>query len=151
MGEELGDLAHVAAGLLDADDVGDLGEAENGFGQQVGAGAAGDVVEQDGQVRGLGDGAEVLELAFLAGPVVVGVGGEDAGEAGDLRERFGVGTACAVELWVHPAKTGTRPAAASMVISMTRSLLLLGEGGGFAGGAAGDEERDAAGDLPVDE
>ncbi len=83
LGEELGDLHHVAAGFLDADDVGDLGEAEDGGGFEVGAGAAGDVVEQDGQGGGFGDGAEVLELAFLAGAVVVGVGGEDAGEPGD--------------------------------------------------------------------
>ena len=74
-GDELGDLREVAAGLLDADDVGDFGEAKDGVGLEVGTGAAGDVVEQDRQVGGLGDGAEVLLLAFLAGAVVVGIGG----------------------------------------------------------------------------
>jgi hypothetical protein len=88
LGEQLGDLHDVAAGFLDADDVGNLGEAEDGGGLEIDAGAAGDVVEQDGQVRGFRDGAEVLELAFLAGLVVVRVGGEEAVEAVDAWRAF---------------------------------------------------------------
>src|SRR6202044_3332770 len=79
-----------AARFLDGDDVGNLGKAENGFGEKVCRGAARDVVQEEGQGHGFGDGAEVLVLAFLVGPVVVGVGGEDAGEVGDFGDALGI-------------------------------------------------------------
>ena len=60
-------------------------------------------------------------------------------------------TAAAVELWVQPAKTGTRPADAAQVTVDDAEPFGVSEGGGFAGGAAGDEELDALLDLLIDE
>ncbi len=50
-----------------------------------------------------------------------------------------------------PATIGTRPAATSMAISMTRSHSSWDRVGVFAGGATWDEEIDAGFDLPLDE
>ena len=85
---ELRDLRQLAAGFLDGLDVGrGPGQADDGLGLQVGGGAAGHVVEAHGQrIDRLGQRQEMLELAFLGGLVVVGIGGEHRAQAlDDLR------------------------------------------------------------------
>src|SRR5581483_7754426 len=129
--------------------VAEFGETEDGFRQQVGAGAAGDVVEEDGQLDGFGDGAEVLELAFLSGLVVVGVGGEDAGEAVDARELFGVGDGLVGGVVRGSGEDGDAAGGGGDGDFDDAEPLLLGERGGLARGADGHEQVYAVGDLPV--
>ena len=70
---------------------------------------------------------------------------------GILRDALALCTACAVELWVQPAKIGS-PARGDFDGDLDHAVRLgFGESGGFAGGAAGDEKRDALGQLGFDE
>ena len=101
--------------------------------------------------RGFGDRAEVLELAFLVGAVVVGVGGEDAGEVRNLGDAFRV--RYGLRGGVVGAAGEDRGAAGGDFDGDLDDAVGLGfgEGGGFAGRAAGNEERDALGELGFDE
>ncbi len=56
-------------------------------------------------------------------------------------------TAAWVELWVQPAKTGDAAGGGGAGDLNDAEPLGFGEGGGLAGGAAGDEELDAGFDL----
>ena len=133
------------------DDVGMLGQPERGGGPQIDGGAAGDVVEADRRGGRVGDGDEVAEQAFLGGLVVVGRGAEDVVDArgctcaGFRRPRG------AVSLLVAPAMTGTRPPATSTTAATTRSRSRVVQGLRLAGRAAGHQEVDPFGDLPVDQ
>src|SRR5271163_486234 len=148
--EDGGHLPDVARSFLDADDVGDLCQARDGGGFDVDAGAALHAVENDGQIDGAGDGFEMLIEAFLRGLVVIRGDGEDAldaegGEFAGERNYFcGVVTACSAEDWNFARSFFYRDGDYA-------EMFLVREGGAFAGGAAGDEEVDTAGDLALDE
>ena len=70
--DDAGDLAHVAAGFLGADDVVDLAEPYGRLIGHVHAGTAHDVVDDARQVGVARDGLEVLVHPFLRRFVVIG-------------------------------------------------------------------------------
>ena len=149
-GGDFGDLVEGAGGFLDADDVFDFGGASDGFGEHVYRAAAGDIVEDHGEVDGFGDGAEVLVEAFLGGFVVVGedlkrgVGADFLGGAGEV-DGFG-GAVCAGAGDDGDAACGFLDDDADDL-----DVFLGAQGGGFAGGAGGDDAVGAAFDLEVNE
>ena len=148
----LGNLRHVAAGFLDANDVGNLGEARQGCGFEVGGGAAGNVVKDDGLVAdGFGDRFEMAVLAFLRGLVVVGRGGEDVVDSGARGDLFrfldgvvgGVGRRAGHDgdASGHDFDGGVDDV----------EPFVVGESGRLAGGAAGNQKINAGLDLPCDQ
>jgi hypothetical protein len=151
--DELGNLGQLSAGFLDGLDVGrGLGKPEDSCGIEVDSGAAGNVIE--GYRNGIdssGEGEEVLELAFLSGLVVVGIGGENGIDAANLTEKCGEAEQGAGA--VVSASGPNRNAACCSVhnyIDGEKPLVLI-EGGGFAGGTASHQKVDSRFNLPVDE
>jgi len=78
----LGNLRDVAARLLYADHIRKFGQPQHRRRLHVGARARRNVVQQNRQLHRLCNGAEVLELALLAGPVVVRIGRQNAVQPG---------------------------------------------------------------------
>ena len=151
-GGELADLGHVAGGFLNAGDVGvGFDEAEDGGWLKIGAGAAGYVVKDDGQLSGACDGGKVLELALLRGLVVVGIGAEDGGNAGDAGGEAGAFFCAAGGIVRTAGPDGDAAIGGLGDDAEDAEPFLVGEGRRFRSGAAGDEPVDAAGDLPLDE
>ena len=141
-----GHLRNIAGSFLYADDVVDFREALQRGWFDVDAGAAGNVVENDRQLDGRGDGLEMLVKAFLRGLVVIRADGKDAvcaellefeSQLDDVRGVVSAGAGQHGNL------------AARFVDGDFHDAALLGmrERGAFAGGAAGDQEVDAAVDL----
>ena len=151
--DELGDLRELARGLFDGLNIGGGGgQAGGGFGLKVRGGAAGNVVEHDRQrIDGAGQGEEVLILALLRGLVVVGIRGENGGDAGYFLEPRGQAKEGAGGVVRATGPDGDAPGGGIDDGAEGLDPLLLFEGGGFTGRATGDDEVDAGLDLPFDE
>ncbi len=150
-GDELIDAFDAAAGFLHGDDVrAGGGETGGGVDADFDAAAAGDAVEDDAAGGGVGDGFEVLEEAFLGRFVVVGADLEDGFAAGGF-SGFGefdgfVGAVAAGAADDGAAAVGESGGEGDDVL-----VFLVGEGGGFTGGADWDDAGDAVVELEVDE
>src|SRR5580704_7388031 len=145
----LGDLRHIAAGFLYADNVRNLREARQCCGLKVRSGACGYVVENQRLLAdGLGDRLEVPVLTFLRGLVVVRRSGENGVNTGARRDFFrffnrlvrGVGS----------CTSNDRHASGD---DFNRSVdykqpLVMGKSGGLASGAARNQKINAGFHLP---
>ena len=127
-----------------------MDEAGDGGVGQGDAGAAGDVVQDDGDVHLAGDGLKVAKHAFLRRLVVVGVdeeGGIGAGifrEAGEVEGLVGGVGAGAGDDFHFGAFGGLDGDLDNVVV------FFVGEGGGLAGGADGDDAIGAVDGLVFD-
>ena len=127
-----------------------LGQLHIGGGLNVDAGAGGDVVEDNGLGGNVADGVVHGNQTLLGGLVVVGGDAQHtvaADGAGELRQLDGVGGVVGAGTGDdgHPARRRLHGALEGVPV------LLIGQGGAFAGGAADDQSVDALVNLPVDE
>ena len=145
-GCDLRHLADVAAGFLDGVDLRVGGKDLGRFRGDVYAGAGGHVVHDDRQVRGVGNGGVAGNETGLAGLVVVGgdhqqaVGTQVGGLFGHhdgVGGVVGAGAGDNGDAAVHPL---------DHVADNVQMLLVL-QGGSFAGGAAADDGVGMGGDL----
>ena len=150
-GAECADAFDRAAGFFDGEDIGEgFGEASGEIDADFDAAAAGDGVEDDGNFGGFGDFRVVMEEAFLGGFIVIGSDDEGGGAAeffgldGEI-DGFGggIGAGAADDL---AASFGEFDGEIDDV-----EMFVVGEGGGFARGADGDDAGDTGGDLGFDE
>ena len=150
-GAELVHALDAAAGFLDGDDVFEIAcEADGRLDGDLDAATAGDAVKNERDFDRLRDGGEVAVEALGAGLVVVGgheQGGVGTGFFGGLGEvdRLGGGV-----------RAGSGDDLATAGGGFDRDLddaqvLVVIECRRLAGGSDGDDSRDAAGDLLLDE
>lgn len=112
--------------------------------------AAGDAVEHDGQFGRFGDGLEVLKQTFGCRLVVIRSDLEDGGCTS------GFGLLCHLDGFAGGVGTGACHDDTASSSEFDREfddpfVFLVVECGGLASGAAGDNARNAAGELVIDE
>ncbi len=144
----LGDARHVGGRILDADHVLQLAAARQRRHRDIDDGARRDVVDEDRQVDRIADRLEVPVEAFLGRLVVVagrmqgGVGADLLGEAGEVDRlvgRVGAGTGDH-----RHALPGGFDAQLDDAL-----VLVVAEGGAFAGGADRHQPVRSLRDLPI--
>src|SRR5690242_15515814 len=137
--DDLGHLVERAGGLLDAHDVRAVADqAGQGVGLHVHRGAARDVVDHDRDVDRVRDRAEVAVEPLLGGLVVVGVHHQRAGGPRPLRVG---GEVDGLRGRVRPGARDDREASArGFDHDLDHALVLVvTQGGGLPGGAAGHD------------
>ena len=150
-GEEVADLADVAAGFLNGNDVFNVAsEPYSGFWLDVAAGAARNVVENDRDGDGFSDGLEMHLQTVLGGLVVV------RGDEQNSVSAIGFSLLGEHDSGLGVVGTGTsddRYAMVDMVdgVGDDLGMFFFRKGGRFASGAADDDGVGAIVDLEVEE